>query len=501
MTYTITESEKQRIRGLHGFTSGAELIRERFAQCKITNDGKAIIYEGDAYCTVTGKQLPLLEEWTLSDTLHTVADVASGVVDFIPFLSGSGAIIDTLNAISYIIEAQFQKDEQKQTMLYVMAAVTFAFVLMPGALQGAIVPLKKAFKGQTLLLKTPLVGKAMKMVSKNVRRIASDVPKLVKRVVKTDLAKRILKPDKIAKIIKNMDGITERMIKSIAKVAPALADNVGDQIAKKSVKRTTRKIVRKKVAKTLSKKSVWKLGVFFQTLPQIMRGSIVMKKLGFKAGNVYAFRLKRGAKGVVKKVAGSKASVKVQLVRIAGNTAFVKRELADGTFDLMVRKMSVSEFIGGTIAWPVLFQAKRGMVPLFVKRFTSLILPDGSNLDYAAMEEMADLDPDQASLQSLAWLRDELPRYEGDDEEYTVNPTVQTFQQALLQLGYPLPKFGVDGKFGPETREALIKFQKFNELESFSGEMNRLTAGQLALDLRDNGVKGSEELQDTLKSI
>jgi peptidoglycan hydrolase-like protein with peptidoglycan-binding domain len=37
--------------------------------------------------------------------------------------------------------------------------------------------------------------------------------------------------------------------------------------------------------------------------------------------------------------------------------------------------------------------------------------------------------------------------------------TVTKLQQALIDLGYLLPKFGVDGKFEGETKAALLKFQ------------------------------------------
>lgn len=41
---------------------------------------------------------------------------------------------------------------------------------------------------------------------------------------------------------------------------------------------------------------------------------------------------------------------------------------------------------------------------------------------------------------------------------------VVTLQQQLQKLGYPLPKFGADGKFGKETEDALEDFQKKNGL-------------------------------------
>ena len=46
-----------------------------------------------------------------------------------------------------------------------------------------------------------------------------------------------------------------------------------------------------------------------------------------------------------------------------------------------------------------------------------------------------------------------------------VNPQVADVQKILLALGYKLPKHGVDGVRGPETRDALKQFQKDNGLK------------------------------------
>lgn len=49
---------------------------------------------------------------------------------------------------------------------------------------------------------------------------------------------------------------------------------------------------------------------------------------------------------------------------------------------------------------------------------------------------------------------------------------VKYLQTALQQLGYFLPKFGIDGKFGDETEKAVKEFQKENNL-SVSGVLSK----------------------------
>ena len=50
---------------------------------------------------------------------------------------------------------------------------------------------------------------------------------------------------------------------------------------------------------------------------------------------------------------------------------------------------------------------------------------------------------------------------------------VETVQIALQLLGYELPRFGVDGLFGPETASAVIKFKTENKLNEYFKRLNR----------------------------
>lgn len=55
---------------------------------------------------------------------------------------------------------------------------------------------------------------------------------------------------------------------------------------------------------------------------------------------------------------------------------------------------------------------------------------------------------------------------------------VELLQDALITCGYELPKFGADGKYGSETRNAVIKFQKDNGL-TVDGGISSQTACKL----------------------
>ena len=85
--------------------------------------------------------------------------------------------------------------------------------------------------------------------------------------------------------------------------------------------------------------------------------------------------------------------------------------------------------------------------------------------------------------------------YQQESGSYSFQKEVESEQIALDILGYPWPKYGVDGKFGPETKRALESFQKSNGLTSSLGKMDRLTARKLAEVLKTKNIKGSKSIQ------
>ena len=56
--------------------------------------------------------------------------------------------------------------------------------------------------------------------------------------------------------------------------------------------------------------------------------------------------------------------------------------------------------------------------------------------------------------------------------------SVKLLQKALMDAGYPLPRFGADGDFGDETKIALAKFQETNGLPG-TGRLDAQTIGKL----------------------
>ncbi len=106
----------------------------------------------------------------------------------------------------------------------------------------------------------------------------------------------------------------------------------------------------------------------------------------------------------------------------------------------------------------------------------------------------------------------DLPLREGDKGEF-----VREVQRDLIRAGFPLPRYGADGSFGPETEIAVMRFQrrynlivdglvgpmtlrKLNEVLGSSTPSNEFPLPEKTLRLGDKG-EDVKKLQRALKQI
>ncbi len=248
--FTITEEERHDILKMYNLLS--EDVRrplQKLMECKFTTDGKYVIYEGKAFSTSTGEQVPINEEWTISDILHAGADLLSVGMDFV--IPGSGAVVDVLNAISYIIEAQFKSNEEKDS-LYLMAAITFAFVLLPGPLQAVSAPLKNAVKTGAGMA-SPVVKNGLKIIGNSIDTLLLGIPSKVDNALKSPLAKNILGSwgDKISGFISNFTSRIKQLLGTLTGKSSKEGAELTGKITGKSSKEGA-ELSGKKVTKEVS---------------------------------------------------------------------------------------------------------------------------------------------------------------------------------------------------------------------------------------------------------
>jgi hypothetical protein len=74
----------------------------------------------------------------------------------------------------------------------------------------------------------------------------------------------------------------------------------------------------------------------------------------------------------------------------------------------------------------------------------------------------------------------------------TFNPIVERAQIGLRFFGYPLPAFGVDGIFGPETQKSLLEYKRDQKVEGNLNEMDDYFFISLIANLKANGFTSSD---------
>jgi hypothetical protein len=432
----------------------------------ITNDGKYIISEGIVYSTLTGERV-LNEDWSLSDILHTAADFASVGFDFI--VPGSGAIIDSVNAMSYFIEAYFTKDTEKQRTLIIMGMITAAFIVIPGALQAVAPILKSAVKTGKGLTSTVVVG-GLRIIGASLGYILRAIPNLFRRVIQTSLGKRML-----GKYSNRFYRLFSRLESLIRKTFGKFGD-VGKPLLKQGTESAAKV--------TVSKGLVGSAKLLLSRLPSlsIKRPSWVLRKLGFVKGGTYHHIIKDERIAYKILDIGSDGKIKIQRV------GPISQEL----------EVHMSTWIQNVIGAPWLRRGWSTLIPLFVKRFSDMITSSGG-IDESLLEQYPDLDPSLVSQQT-AEFTEEVASYEGDSGKYSQQNSVMVAQNALMNLGYPLTRFGVDGRFGPETRDALTKFQNENGLENSVGKLDVNTIQKMVEILKSKKPE-TTELQNQLSSL
>ena len=81
-------------------------------------------------------------------------------------------------------------------------------------------------------------------------------------------------------------------------------------------------------------------------------------------------------------------------------------------------------------------------------------------------------------LEDLENISKEGKKFEIQEKPYQYQKEVELIQTALQLLGFSLPEWGVDGKFGPETKKAVMNFQ-----EKFSTEPDGIVDSDVLDDL------------------
>ena len=81
--------------------------------------------------------------------------------------------------------------------------------------------------------------------------------------------------------------------------------------------------------------------------------------------------------------------------------------------------------------------------------------------------------------------------FEKKQKPYPVEKSVELLQTALQFLGFSLPKWGVDGKFGPETKKATTDFQEKHSLD-VTGIVDQKTMGKIIKKMDESDFENKD---------
>ena len=109
-----------------------------------------------------------------------------------------------------------------------------------------------------------------------------------------------------------------------------------------------------------------------------------------------------------------------------------------------------------------------------------------------------DVDDFYQTLEDLS-KTDGLTQQEGNQISYQKD--VETMQMALVLLGYDLPRFGVDGKFGPETARSVEKFKKDNSIINESAADLRGDISDLGYTEKSGQLDSGGDISDDISGI
>jgi hypothetical protein len=109
-----------------------------------------------------------------------------------------------------------------------------------------------------------------------------------------------------------------------------------------------------------------------------------------------------------------------------------------------------------------------------------------------------DFQEDLSLTNNLEKLFDNNQTFEKQQKPYQYEEGVEFLQTALQLLGFSLPEWGVDGKFGPETEKAVKNFQDENFVE-VTGVVDQETLSKIIERVDEKNFE-SEDLKKVRKS-
>lgn len=466
---------------------------KKLLTAKYSVDGKYILIENKTFRLSDGNEvdIPVNEEaWTLSDTLHTITDVASGVADFI--VPGSGAIVDIANCLSYFIEGSFKTNETEKWSLWIMGLITGGMALMPGPMQALGVGIKNAIKTGAKITNKAML-KAIKFIYSNIGWLLKKIKELLPQWLKNKLVSTT-----VGKWGKRLETVVNEIV---AKAEEKLAKIVGESVGEEGVELATTGVATRLLIPATSKLAK-------ETTSQVSKLAVVTAKstLDSKVGLMILNKM------------GINQSTKLSIGGASHNFKYIADDIielgyanvvAGSTATRMTIMQWLNKFVFKSAQRKMMVDDKTIVVPIILKFLLNVFRPDGT-VDVEKVKKQPPI-PINQTEEDLAYLNKVIAKEQGPGQ-YTVNQDVAIIQRGLVKLGYDLGRFksvldskvkdGSDGRYGPKTKASLVQFQNDINIDpKFKGTMNIATAKAISKALKEKGDADAKSISDKIDSI
>ena len=389
----------------------------------------------------------------LGQNLVSVSSIVSNVL-----VPGSGMAIEFVNGLIYMLRGYYTvSDSDLQNSLYLNGAITMGFTLLGAGFGGGFSAILKTMVSSGKLA-APVMLKALTWLLPKIGLLFKKILNFLTRGLSNRLIRMIARfIPSLAKGAKNLKGkafdkhIIDAVSKGIVNIQTSLTAYINKLLAKGG-----EEAAKTAILKLSAKKG---FGRFFTTSGAARftiggvgvaanKGRALLYKMGMKEGD------KITIKGVKYAIEMPATGSMVTLVPVSATnkpiinisyTYLVTAVLKSNTF-----KKYTAKVFGNPSA--------NALGARFLGGF--IFGGDGSIQD-VNVETMPEVDIDFSSENlniDAAGLN--VADYQGDAGSYTTESPVTAVQNALESLGLSVGVHGADGKYGPDTKNAINKFQK-----------------------------------------
>lgn len=488
---------------------------------KVSSCGKYLKVENKVYYTHNGDLVSnvlserlLAEErgWAgyILDWGQTIASVASA------FIPGSGILVESVNSLIYFIRGLSTSDEERRDILFLNGCISAAFAVAGPIVQAFGAPLKLALTNIKAVPKA-ILTKALLLFKGVLSKVSGRILAAVGKLKNSAFAVRILGKKGLANIEANMVNIkngADRAILNITKGQGFKASKGVISGAARELNPIDIKLMGGMYSAINAGNSTARIGraaVLTPSVPltttfKVIKSNAAKNAIVFTEAQALQFIKKSGitvGKTYPISTAGFTGAAKLESL-VGGKAVFTVATKSGGKETINIALTALPNSMIKTFKSTRAAKGKLAILifNMFGGSLINFKTPDESQVT-ADLKNINDEIPSDES--SREWLEAAgmsvedvgVADYEGDSQNYTVKNEVSAVQTALQDvLGISVGSTGIDGKYGPATKEAI---QQALDISGFPMETKMTAKSIIGIGvaiLRKKGIGGKTAVSE-----